>query len=129
VQLAGENPGPSTVIQESRHIPRYLGYLPEPADSNRLLEVFKEQFLPHFPFIVIPTGMSSQELRAQKPWLYKAIVMVANCEDRGYQTAMNEHIISEISRAMLLRGEKSVDTLQSLIILNSWQVPSILREV
>jgi hypothetical protein len=40
-------------------------------DSRRLLNVYREQFAPHFPFIHIPESTSAEELRRQKPWLYR----------------------------------------------------------
>lgn len=40
-------------------------------DSRRLLNVYREQFAPHFPFIHIPESTSAEELRSQKPWLYR----------------------------------------------------------
>ena len=40
-------------------------------DPRRLLNVYQEQFAPHFPFIHIPESTSAEELRSQKPWLYR----------------------------------------------------------
>ncbi|KAE9380143.1 hypothetical protein N431DRAFT_459105 [Stipitochalara longipes BDJ] len=89
-------------------------------DSRRLLNVYREQFAPHFPFIHIPDGISAEELRGQKPWLYRAVLMVAAQEERLRQQELGKQIVSDIASAMLLRGEKSLDMLQSLCVCNLW---------
>lgn len=59
-------------------------------------------------------------LRAQRPWLLKAVYIVACQEDRVLQLEMSREILLEIATAMLLRAEKSLDLLQCLIIYNAW---------
>ncbi|KAL2069099.1 hypothetical protein VTL71DRAFT_15437 [Oculimacula yallundae] len=96
---------------------------PAPAvqqDANALLHLFREDFLPRFPFIVIPNGMSADTLRSQKPWLYKAVMTAAFQQDRVMQIEMSKQFLMDISAAMLLRGEKSLDMLQGLIVYNAW---------
>jgi hypothetical protein len=46
-------------------------YLVPVNDPRRLLNVYREQFAPHFPFIHIPESTSAEELSSQKPWLYR----------------------------------------------------------
>ncbi|PMD35134.1 hypothetical protein L207DRAFT_466175 [Hyaloscypha variabilis F] len=89
-------------------------------DSRKLLNVYQEQFAPHFPFIQIPDGISVDELRSQKPWLCRTILMVAAQEERLVQQELGKQIVSEMASAILLRGEKSLDMLQSLCICNLW---------
>jgi hypothetical protein len=91
-------------------------------DSRKLLNVYREQFAPHFPFIQIPDGISVDELRSQKPWLCRTILMVAAQEERLVQQELGKQIVSEMASAILLRGEKSLDMLQSLCICNLWSV-------
>jgi hypothetical protein len=91
-------------------------------DARRLLNVYQEQFAPHFPFISIPDCVSAEDLHRQKPWLYKTILMVAAQEERTRQQELGKQIVSDITCAMLLRGEKTLDMLQSLIVCNLWSV-------
>jgi hypothetical protein len=48
--------------------------------------------------------------------------MLAAQEERTRQQEMGKQIVSEIASAMLLKGEKSLDMLQSLCICNLWLV-------
>jgi hypothetical protein len=91
-------------------------------NSRHLLDVYRQQFAPHFPFIHIPDSVSAEDLRCQKPWLYRTVLMVAAQEERLRQQELGKQIVSDIASAMLLRGEKSLDMLQSLCICNLWSV-------
>jgi hypothetical protein len=91
-------------------------------EGDDLLSIFREQFSPRFPFIIIPPNLSSSELQAQKPWLYKAITVVASQGNRTRQLELAKEIASEVALAMLLRSERSLDMLESLIIFNAWFV-------
>ncbi len=94
-------------------------------DSRHLLNVFREQFHTHFPFITIPDCVSPEDLRLQKPWLYRAILMVAAQEERTRQQELGKQIVSDMACAMLLQGEKSLDMLQSLLVCNLWSVAKL----
>lgn len=93
---------------------------PPNASFDRLLRLFKQKHAPHFPFVIIPSDLSACQLHIQKPWLLRVIVFVACQENRIQQLEMSKAYLLDISAAMLLRGEKSLDMLQSLIIYNAW---------
>jgi len=94
----------------------------QPQESDRLLNVFRKQFSPRFPFVIIPRNISADELRIQKPWLLKTVIMVASQGDRARQIEMVRKMNMEIAEAMLVRGERSLDMLEGLILFNSWYV-------
>lgn len=112
----------SHLIHDSRSDSRHLSKM---HDSRRLLNVYREQFAPHFPFITIPDCVSAEDLHSQKPWLHRTILMLAAQEERIRQQELGKQIVSDMACAMLLRGEKSLDMLQSLIICNLWSVPKL----
>lgn len=109
----------SHLLHDNRSDSRHLSLV---NDSRRLLNVYREQFAPHFPFIHIPDGLSAEDLRSQKPWLYRTVLMVAAQEERLRQQELGKQIVSDIASAILLRGEKSLDMLQSLCVCNLWLV-------
>lgn len=95
---------------------------PSLAEAIELLCRFKTLFVQHFPFIVIPAAQSAQELRQDKPYLYRTIMMVAVCNQPVRQEAMGREILVEFSASLLLRAEKSIDLLQALLVYNAWFV-------
>ena len=92
------------------------------SEPESLLRVFREQFAIHCPYTIIPPGVTAQDFSESQPWLYKTILMIASFGDRNWQLEMGKKISQEISEAMLLRGEKSLDMLQCLLVYNSWYV-------
>ncbi len=90
-------------------------------DGDRLLCNFREHFLSHFPFIIIPSK-TQPELRTRNPYLLKAIWTIAFQENRARQINMSKDLMVDISTSMLVGGERDLDMLQSLILLNAWFV-------
>lgn len=100
-------------------------------DSDQLLKIYREYYEAEFPFIIIPPGITSKELKAQKPWLEKTINMVASHENRFRQLELAKDIIMEITAALFMRSERNLDILEALIVYNVWfvnvqKVPSSL---
>jgi hypothetical protein len=93
-----------------------------PTDANYLLHLFRQKHAPHFPFIIIASDMPADELHLQKPWLLRALMIVACQENRVRQLEMSKSFLMDTSAAMLIRGEKSLDMLQSLLIYTAWSV-------
>jgi hypothetical protein len=63
--------------------------------------------------------MTADQLQDQKPWLHKTVSMIASHEDRVHQIEIAKEIVLGISSAMLIRGDKNLDMLQSLILYNA----------
>jgi hypothetical protein len=97
-------------------------------ESEVLLTKFRECFIPHFPFITIPSSMSTAELKVHRPHLLKAAWTVAFQDNRKRQIEMGKDLMVDISTSMLVRGERDLDMLQSLILMNAWYVLSQARQ-
>jgi hypothetical protein len=90
-------------------------------NPEHLLNVYRECYEPGFPHIVLPPNITARELKAKKPWLSDTISMVASHGNRTKQLSMAKEIIMEISAALFIRCEKSLDLLEALIVYNIWQ--------
>ncbi|KAF4615887.1 hypothetical protein G7Y89_g15228 [Cudoniella acicularis] len=115
----------TSLTSESSHPPVTLNYLIpsnpiQPNDEDRLLNTFREKYAIHLPFIVIPPSFNSNLLRTEKPWLHKTVMMIASEEYRARQVEVAKQISLDLATAMMWRGEKSIDMLQSLIVYNLW---------
>lgn len=89
-------------------------------EADRVLIHFRDNFASHYPFIVFPHHLNSHELQERKPWVYKAAILVGSPHQRGRQVSMSKILCMEVAEAMILRGEKNLDMLQSMLIHNSW---------
>ncbi|RDW72822.1 hypothetical protein BP6252_06729 [Coleophoma cylindrospora] len=93
---------------------------PQLQQSPDLLKTFREKMQPQFPFVIISADLTSEELEVQKPWLHRAVLIASSFEDRPRQMESSTQYILDISRAMFVTGEKSLDMLESLLIYNAW---------
>ena len=93
-------------------------------EGDQLLDFYRNHFAIHFPYVVIPAHITSDELRSRKPWLHRSIMMVASQAERPRQLQIAKEIVTDVATAMLTRGEKSLDMLQCMIIYNTWSVSS-----
>lgn len=99
-------------------------YYPTPLESESLLDDFRCQMAPLFPFIVYPLNIGSAQLREQRPLLWKATMTASLQMDAVRQLFLGHELLNDIVKAAFLQPKKSFDILQALQILISWWVPS-----
>jgi len=87
-----------------------------PPEGQYLLRIYRDHFSRRFPFISVPHSVPARDLQAQRPWLYRAITVVASQDNRVQQLAWGREFITDLSVAVVARGERSLDMLQGLLI-------------
>ncbi|KAI9745103.1 MAG: hypothetical protein M1818_001381 [Claussenomyces sp. TS43310] len=85
-------------------------------DPDSLLTVFREELADQFPFVIIPPAVTAHDLGQSKPILLKTILMVTSFHDKTSQVAMAHEIMEYYSLHILLKAEKSLELLQSLLV-------------
>jgi hypothetical protein len=76
-----------------------------------------------FPFAVVPPDMTAAQMREQRPFFWKAIMMEACLFEGARQVALGNELLREVSQAAFVRPEKSLDLLHGLQLLIAWLVP------
>jgi hypothetical protein len=112
-------PSSSTGFQHSSQTNGTHFQLPYQESAFLLLE-FRTSMAHQFPFVVVPPEATSESLRAERPMLWKAILTAASCLKPSQQEAMGLELVEEFSTRLLLKGEKSLDLLQSILIYLAW---------
>ena len=74
----------------------------------------------YFPFVVIPPQASAADFRKEKPLLFRTCVAAACHKDPSLQRQIAEELLRTIGDRMLLKGEKSLDLLQCILVLIAW---------
>lgn len=85
-----------------------------------LFEQYRTSMSGHFPFAPIPSGISTYNMTRDRPFLYTCCVMSAAHRDPPLQARIAKDILKYISEHMILRGEKSLDLLQGLLVVTAW---------
>lgn len=92
---------------------------PSDDEAEYLLSVYSDVLGCVFPFVV-PSKEPVAEFRRNRPYLFKAMVMAASYRSREMQKLRATDFTNSLSTAILLKGEKTLDMLQSLLVHISW---------
>lgn len=93
---------------------------PSPSEAERLLGYYKTVHGPLFPFVVIPEYVTAAEVRQQRPYLWKAILLASCGLDGQRHVRLGDELLADISRGTIVEGSKSLDLLHGLQILIAW---------
>lgn len=111
---------PSGTQGGSKPGPEWPRGWPRGEEADRLLAEYREHMEPIFPFIVIPRHMNSEQLRKERPYLWKAAMMQTLCLDASRQVPLGNELLNDIVTASFLQPRRSFDLLQGLEILVAW---------
>lgn len=90
--------------------------------AETLVEIYKTDMMPHFPFVIIPPSVTSDELRHTKSFLFLAILSVASFHDLETQDKLFHRFKYLVSDKVLLGGDDclQLEYLQGLLIALAW---------
>lgn len=113
---------PHSLGSYANTVPSSLHMWPLQAKEDDLIQLFflyRDRISQHFPFVVIPDVPPAQ-IYAERPFLFKAIIMVASYKTRRYQYQLGTQLTEEVGKRLLVDGERSLDVLQGLLIHVAW---------
>jgi len=84
--------------------------------DDALLLLYRKRLCPQFPFVVIPEDITAGELQRTRPFLAKAIRMVASVRNRRSMYMQYRRLLPQISAAVFTGPGRSLDLLQSIIV-------------
>lgn len=87
-----------------------------PESDEALLSIYRTRLSPQFPFVIIPDGVTAIELHQSRPFLAKAIRMVASIRRRRSMWNQSRVLLRQICDAVFMGPDRSLDLLQSVIV-------------
>ena len=94
-----------------------------PEEAEDLLDRYSKQMAPHMPAILAPPGMSAAELSQTRPALFAAIMATATSEQPELQRTLQRELMVCFAEKVFLAGEKSLDTVQAILVAVIWYWP------
>ncbi|KAJ4346658.1 uncharacterized protein N0V89_010589 [Didymosphaeria variabile] len=90
--------------------------------ADTLVEVYKSEMMPHFPFIIIPSHETGTSLRHEKPFLFLAVLSVASFHDLVGQEKLGNRFKTMVTDKVLYGGDDclKLEYLQGLMIVLAW---------
>lgn len=99
----------------------YPLYTGQQQDSdNTLLDTFRTELMPRFPFVVVHPDVTANALNANRPFLMSAIRLVASLRDAQSMRGQVGQIMSHIAENIVVRGQRSLDLLLGMLVVIGW---------
>ncbi|RFU26585.1 hypothetical protein B7463_g9755, partial [Scytalidium lignicola] len=90
-------------------------------DAEELLRIYREEVSVYFPFVIFPSEMSAQDLAAQKPLVWKVIVIITAVQCPPMQVSLGKSVVEDIVTSLMLHGKNSFELLQAILLYATWQ--------
>ncbi|MCJ1284003.1 hypothetical protein MMC26_003334 [Xylographa opegraphella] len=87
--------------------------------AELLLNEFREM-TPFFPFVPLSATITALSMSSRRPLLLLAILMTTSFGDRQLQVILEEQYRQELSKKVFMKGQKSLDHLQSILVYLAW---------
>lgn len=114
--LTQGTPGAATV--SALQVTDQTSLWPAEPEAGAFLDEYRgRERLQLFPFVVIPPALGSVDLRQQRPFLWKAVMMEACHHDGARQIVLGNQLLKDVTEAAYTRPHKNIDLLQGLQIL------------
>jgi hypothetical protein len=93
--------------------------------AEEYVQIFKSKSSA-FPFVVIPSHMSVDRLRREKPFFLLSILTTASDTNEKLQDKLELELRETLGRMIIVNGEISLDLLQGILVYLTWYYHRIL---
>jgi RalA-binding protein 1 len=91
--------------------------------AEQLLRRYIDQMVPHFPAILVTPGTTAAELNKTRPMLFSSIMAAATSYQPVLQRTLQKELMTCFAEKVFLAGEKSLDTVQAILVAVIWYWP------
>lgn len=88
--------------------------------AHKLVEFYRNALAFYSPFIFISEEKTAEDLYDGCPFLFRAILFSASYDNPSQQHYLEKDIMKYISDHLILKGERSIDLLQGLLVYITW---------
>jgi hypothetical protein len=127
VSPARTNPSPSrpplrgpAIVTPVSATPVALPYGISLAEAHAVLDDFRANFMPRFPFVVVPPEATPLDMVATQPFLLRSIVMAAAPFPPARVRKMVRSGRAYLCTRMIVNGDRNLDLLQGLLVSIAW---------
>jgi len=89
-------------------------------EAEHLVAVFKQNFIPRFPFVTLGPSETAVHLRKNSPFLFLCIVAIPLYTNPPLQRKLGEEVRRQLSLRLLFNAERSMDLLRGLLVHSAW---------
>ncbi|KAK1759801.1 hypothetical protein QBC47DRAFT_294045 [Echria macrotheca] len=91
---------------------------PSAREADAALDLFRSQMLPYFALVHLPPHLTAQQLRRNRPFLFRAIVAVASPTQQ--RRARGRELKRILTHDAVLENQSSMDLLLGVLVYTAW---------
>lgn len=88
--------------------------------ATRILAIFRKHYMPVFPFVIVEDAAVSQQLHTERPFLFRAIMLVAAPLSVPRIVKMKRNVLAYLSQQIFVEEKRTLDLLQGLLVCIAW---------
>lgn len=112
---------PMKSVQPSDVIDRGLLSIHE---ASQLYTRYSHELVQYFPTVILPEGYDAADIRRKNPTLFLAVIAAASgSSDADLNVSLNKEIMQIYADQIVIKGEKSLELIQSILITIAWYCP------
>lgn len=93
-------------------------------EASQLYARYTHELVQYFPTVILPEGYDAVDIRRTKPILFLAVIAAASgSSDAELNVTLNKEILQVYADQIVIKGEKSLELIQSMLITISWYCP------
>lgn len=89
-------------------------------EASNYLSIYINEYAPNFPFVMIPPSVNVHSLHAESPGLFWAIMTAVAPQSISLQQGIKMWFRQYIADHMIVRQEKSLQLLQTILVHVAW---------
>lgn len=121
------NSGPSrlgscqtTAIDPLQTLELIPGFCVTIADANAYLDVYREEYMPRYPYVIIPRQQNASVLYREAPTLFWVIMTIVIPQNGPMQMRLRNWAREHFSQQIIVKQERTLEMLQSILIYLTW---------
>jgi hypothetical protein len=92
--------------------------------ASKLFQTYMDDLYPHYPAVPFPPGTSAEIIRRTQPTLFLAVIAAGAAKtDPHLYSALNSEVLTAYAHRTVMRSEKSLELVKSMIISAVWYYP------
>jgi hypothetical protein len=93
-------------------------------EAEKLFQSYNNDLIQYYPTVVFPPEVSAADVRRTKPTLFLAVISAAAAKvDPHLYSILNTEVLSAYAHRTVVKGEKSLELIQAMIITTVWYYP------
>ncbi|KAK3688243.1 hypothetical protein B0T22DRAFT_148598 [Podospora appendiculata] len=89
-------------------------------EAERLLDLYRTDYSPHFPFVPIHPSTGALELFHKHPFLFRTIIQIVAPQNAAVQRDVAQWFRAYIAEHVVVNLEKRLELLQAIVLFIAW---------